>query len=228
MYRKLTFYENSFTFERPMKRTALLLFAFGISILFTSCSGDNEEHEEKSTEDAVVEEIEVEDTTSIPEVYFIPLDEELSGIDSIGALMLQTASLGTIQIGMGYEKVIELAGEPESKSEMEYWEVDAVDHIWWYYADSSLIVEFTNMESDEFTVTVIDLVKESAFETERGIGIGSSAKEVQEAYSAEMTLSDWKDGDEQILLGEAGYGGLFFTLCEGRICAIKIGPILRC
>lgn len=150
-------------------------------------------------------------------------------IDSLGLELMSVSHINGIKIGMYPDQVTSILGEPESKSESFEWASDDGFHEFWYYCDSSLVLEFVNYSTnEEKAVEVIELNDSCSYTTDRGITIGSDLDIVKSRYAKAIKISDWQEGQSQILLGDAGAGGLFFTICEERVCNIRIGIILRC
>jgi hypothetical protein len=158
-----------------------------------------------------------------PEVY------SSTNLDSLGIELMSLTDIGGVKIGMDTSEVALILGQPEMKSEPEYWAVDGGIHEFWYYRDSSLVLEFVNYSyHEDNNLEIIELRDSCEFKTDRGISIGSNLEMVKSNYAKAIDISDWKEGENQILLGDPGSAGLFFTICEDIICKIRIGAIIRC
>ena len=158
-----------------------------------------------------------------PEVY------SSTNLDSLGIELMSLTDIGGVKIGMDTSEVALILGQPEMKSEPEDWAVDGGIHEFWYYRDSSLVLEFVNYSyHEDNNLEIIELRDSCEFKTDRGISIGSNLEMVKSNYAKAIDISDWNEGENQILLGDPGSAGLFFTICEDIICKIRIGAIMRC
>lgn len=158
-----------------------------------------------------------------PEVY------SSANLDDLGHELMSLSAIGGVKTGMDTSEVALILGQPEMKSKPEEWAVDGGIHEFWYYRDSSLVLEFVNYSyHEDYNLEIIELKDSCEFKTDRGISIGSNLQMVKSHYAKAIEISDWKEGENQILLGNPGSAGIFFTICGNLICNIRIGAIIRC
>lgn len=158
-----------------------------------------------------------------------PEEYTSTNLDSLGIELMALTKIGGVKIGMDTAQVAEILGQPEVKSDQEEWAVDGGVHEFWYYSDSCLVLEFVNYSyHEDNNLEIIELRDSCEFKTDRNIYIGSNIEIVKSNYAKAIELSDWKEGENQILLGDPGSAGLFFTICDNLICNIRIGAIIRC
>lgn len=118
--------------------------------------------------------------------------------------------------------VINLLGEPEKKSEIEYEAATGDTFQVWYYFAQGLNLVLVNSETNEQIVSSITITYPSKLKTSRGIGIGSTKDEVLKAYKKEIDPKNKWGGSESIVAGTE-FGGLIFTLKNGKVFCIFIG-----
>jgi len=201
---------------------------------FTACDDSNVAIEAEPPTNNVLKEDSIEHRKEFQTNYSeqLKLEPEVyssSNLDSLGIELMSLSDIGGIKIGMDTAEVAVILGQPEMKSISEEWEVDGGIHEFWYYNDSSLVLEFVNYSyHEDNNLEIIELRDSSEFKTDRGITIGSNLETVKSNYSRAIELSGWQEGENQILLGNPGSAGLFFTICDNLICNIRIGAIIRC
>lgn len=160
---------------------------------------------------------------------FPPENYTSDQIDSLGIELMSKSNIGGVEIGMTQDEVIAVIGEPEVVSIPEEWDVDGGVHTFWYYSDSSFVLEFVHYSSQETNaVEIIEMRDSCELYTNRGITIGSHLDLVKTRYTEAIEISNWEEEQEKILLGNVGIGGLFFTICGNVICNIRFGAIIRC
>jgi hypothetical protein len=205
------------------------LFILSFSLLLISCAESTANNaEEISNQDSLIT-VADEDSTTETKVITEAEDYESNNLEDLGLELLDISSVNGIKIGMSETEVSEILGSAESVSSSEYWAVDGGDHSWWYYSDSSLVLEFVEYDSQEGShLEIIELTKPSDYSTNRGISVGTTQELVKEQYSKAIEISNWKDDDLEIQLGDAGAGGLFITIADGLVSRIYFGSIIRC
>ena len=218
--------------QTVMNNYKLLLISCLIG--FTACNDSNIANEKGDSPNSTIkkdnivsdEALQQNDSEQLelkPEVY------SSTNLDSLGIELMSLSDIGGAKIGMDTSEVALILGQPEMKSEPEDWAVDGGIHEFWYYRDSSLVLEFVNYSyHEDNNLEIIELKDSCEFKTDRGISIGSTLEMVQSNYAKAIELSDWKEVENQILLGNPGSAGIFFSVCGNIICNIRIGAIIRC
>ena len=134
------------------------------------------------------------------------------------ALMKET--IGPLALGMAADEVAAQLGQPEEKSDAKIWGADKMEHQYWYYPAKG--VELGMIKKDGTQVIERIVIKNScAYETQRGIKIGSSEAEVQAAYQEAMNPGASSPG-KRIVCGTV-YGGVIFDLQNDIVTSIFIG-----
>ncbi len=139
---------------------------------------------------------------------------------AIGWELLKAESLGPLRIGLSSDETVKLLGSPETKSEAKVWGADAQEHQQWIYDKVGLSFDMVT-EAGEQRIAMIKASSPCEFKTSRGVGIGTDALTVMSAYKAEINLSE-SDSSRSIVAGSV-YGGLIFSLQDGRVSSIFLG-----
>ena len=134
------------------------------------------------------------------------------------ALMKET--MGPLALGMAADDVVAQLGQPEEKSDAKIWGADKMEHQFWYYPAKG--VELGMIKKDGTQVIERIVIKNScAYETQRGIKIGSSETEVQVAYQEAMNPGASSPG-KRIVCGTV-YGGIIFDVQNNAVTSVFIG-----
>ena len=138
---------------------------------------------------------------------------------AVGSRLMKKEAIGPVRIGARSDEVVKALGSPEAKSQTNVSEVDAKPHQQWTYAKQGVVLDMVT-ESGKQEVAMITVSAPSTLETKRGVGIGSSKDSVAKAYAAEI---DPSVVDPQSILAGTVYGGLGFSLEDGRVTSITLG-----
>lgn len=134
------------------------------------------------------------------------------------ALMKET--IGPLALGMAADDVVAQLGQPEEKSDAKIWGADHMEHQFWYYPAKGIEIGTVKKDGTQHVERIV--IKDScAYETQRGIKIGSSAAEVQAAYQDVINPGDSHHG-KRIVCGTV-YGGIIFDLKNDAVSSIFIG-----
>jgi len=134
--------------------------------------------------------------------------------------LMREESIGGLSLGMEDSQVAALLGEPEEKTEPEVWGFDGLEHMTWNYGALGADIGFVK-EGETFTVSGFSVYEPFAGQTARGVGVGSDASAVQEAYQDTIFLSE-QHNQGMIVVGSV-YGGLIFTLEDSKVIGIFVG-----
>jgi predicted small secreted protein len=145
---------------------------------------------------------------------------EQTGSDDEFQLMREE-SLGVLRYGLGEKDVIDALGEPEEKAEAAEWGADGLIHQSWYYKTKGMELNMVKQD-DKFNVFTIKISKPCGYKTKKGIGIGSSRKDVEAAYESEINQAENSDDSTSLVAGSI-YGGVFFTLKDDKVTEIFFG-----
>ena len=133
---------------------------------------------------------------------------------------LMKENIGLISIGAADSSILKALGEPEKKSTARIWAADGMEHQRWHYQTKGIELDMVRKESNQ-AVNMIIIKNPCDYKTQRGIQIGSSDTEVQNAYKNEINPQDSKL-PATIVAGTV-YGGIIFGLTNGFVTSIFIG-----
>ena len=130
-------------------------------------------------------------------------------------------SIGPIKCGLDSNDVVAKLGQPEKKSDAMVWPTDGLEHQIWIYKSKGLQL---NMVKDKNTfintsINTITVTEPCKYKTKKNIGIGSTRKEVFDAYSEEIDPSASNKGT--IVAGSIN-GGIVFSLKNDLVSGIFI------
>jgi hypothetical protein len=114
-------------------------------------------------------------------------------------------------------------GNPKRKGARVVWGADGLAHQDWYYDDRGMIINMASPENelDSEIISSIKLISPCNLKTKRGISIGSSIVEVEQAYG-DQKEEDTSISEEYFVAGSI-YGGLIFTFENGYVSEIFLG-----
>ncbi|CAA6825529.1 MAG: Unknown protein [uncultured Sulfurovum sp.] len=101
------------------------------------------------------------------------------------------------------------------------WGADGLYHQNWEYPDCGIIFDMTSTEKNATKeIESITLVSPSTLKTDKGIGIGSTEKEVMNAYKER-----WSKGEsrEDLFVVDSIFGGILFRLKDGKVENVFVG-----
>lgn len=173
-------------------------------VILASCSTPNSDADKQIVTNT--------DTLLTPESY------KGKGYDEIGFELIKTECLGDIKIDMPAQKVIELLGEPEKKSDVAMWEADGEYHQTWNY--EGITLDLVGEENKNQVVSMITITGPCALKTKRRIGIGSDITDVKLAYPKAI---DPAFSDSSSLVAGTTYGGVIFNFEDQKVKQIFIG-----
>lgn len=129
--------------------------------------------------------------------------------------------VGELNLGLTNTKIIELVGQPGSKSKAEEWGADGLMHQDWFYKDKGITLNMSSgKDITNQNVNSITIISPCNFKTKKNIGIGSSYNELMAAYEKEVdkTMST----KESVIAGSM-YGGIFFNFVKDKVTKIFVG-----
>lgn len=139
------------------------------------------------------------------------------------ASLMETERLGTLALDQPAAK-LKLppgCGQPQKDAET-FWGADGLYHQHWKYPACGLEVGMSSERAkgpqQVFSLTI---QAPSRLKTLRQIGIGSKATDVLKAYAQEYNPADSHEG--QTIVADSIYGGVIFSIDDGRVSAIFIG-----
>ena len=136
----------------------------------------------------------------------------------LGFDIMKNEEVGFLKIGLAAAEVLAGLGEPTDKSPIRTWGADGLEHQKWRYPAKGIEFDMVNRDG-AFRVNMIQIKSPCEYKTKQGIGIGSSAKEVQAAYTNKLNPAY---SDTKLVAGTI-YGGIIFGMDSGSVSSIFIG-----
>jgi len=107
----------------------------------------------------------------------------------------------------------------------EFWAGDAVYHQQWVYAGCGITLDMVSEEKGApKAIGSISVISPSKRITKRGIRIGSTEREVMNAYKADWNREDSENIGPGSFVAGSIYGGLIFYFKNGQVSKIFLGP----
>lgn len=193
-------------------KNALLITAVA-SLVLSGCSANVQPVTESNT---------TSQTTPSPEITQTKTETETKDYLDLGFNLLATELHSVLGGFYDAETMLSAYGKPESSTEPVVWGADGLEHQSWSYPSKGLSLDFVKDDSGIFKADAITIAPPSPLRTARGIGIGSSRKEVLKAYEKEIDPKEVASEPDQIVAGTV-YGGVIFTLDNGKVTSLFIG-----
>jgi len=145
-------------------------------------------------------------------------DDEMCRVDRLGQV-----TVGTWDGSETPAELIAEWGEPEKKGERFTEEASGDIVEMWTWSAKGVTVEMlaTDMSGAPAMSRGITVRAPYAGKTDRGVGIGSTEEEVLEAYAGIIDPAGTQDGS--MVVAGSIYGGVFFTIVEGKVTEIFVG-----
>jgi hypothetical protein len=144
---------------------------------------------------------------------------------SAGFDLMLNESVGFLKNGLTDKESLQLLGRPEEKSKMQVMGYDDENHQTWYYTAKGIELEMIG-DPNAQKINTITIRSPCPFKTKRNIGIGSTKKELLNAYKKEIDLSGTHPetdlGPDRFAAGTI-YGGVFFSIKNDHVESIFIG-----
>lgn len=185
------------------------LFLFATVLLLISCNSGKKDTAGTETAN--------DSTDTAPPADTVPL------VPDVPTGKIDIESFGDIKLGQRYTDVLKALGEPNTKSKAEEWGADGLMHEDWSWKNKGLVLNLSSEKSTrEATLAVFSITASApcTFKTRAGMGIGSSAAEVQETYKRDINPEE--SSKEQITVGSV-YGGIIFTIKNDKVATIFLG-----
>jgi len=130
--------------------------------------------------------------------------------------------VGELSLDLNQAKVIELLGQPVSKSKAEEWGADGLIHQDWVYKDKGISLNMSNEKGQAAQViSSITINSPCTYKTKMNVGIGSTYEEVKAAYDKDI---DKENTDNKTITVGSVYGGIIFTFDkDGKAATIFVG-----
>lgn len=139
--------------------------------------------------------------------------------------LMRKESLGSLRLELAGTAVRNLFGEPNEKSKQVVWGADGEEHQTWYYKSKGIELDMMGPKSKQ-EINMITINKPCTLKTGRGIGIGSTKKEVFNAYKKEInhdSSNPEMQTDPDTVVAGTVYGGVIFNFRNDQVSKIFIG-----
>jgi len=207
-----------------------ILTILAISVILGACK--QPQHDIQSNDNEVKNDPVVlsADSTSIPlyvEVSDLPPEAYLnSEIEKIGWELMRTEKFGEIKLGIDSISVVEILGQPDSVTTVNYWGADGGYHNEWVYTTIGITIGFNRIPDHpdskfhERLTDRITMTAPSIYSTNRRIQIGSPKIEVTSNYR--IAIADTIGYNNHLVAGTV-YGGLIFQFKQDTVVSIFLG-----
>ena len=136
--------------------------------------------------------------------------------------LLKEELIGPLRFNQPAAEAKRLITCPVQRGPVELWGADGEYHQAWTAPACGLTLDLSAAKpSGAQTLTAITLTRPSSWKTRRGIGIGSTEREVIAAYGRDREKETSVPG--QRLVAGTLYGGLVFTFRQSRVTRIFLG-----
>lgn len=144
-------------------------------------------------------------------------DDEMCRVNNTGPM-----NVGWIDSGVTVAKMLEMLGEPDKKEARLMEEATGDIYETWTWTKKGVRAQILaqSMTGKLKGVGNFTVSQPFAGKTERGVGIGSTSKEVLDVYPG--LLDPMSTLNKQIIVGSV-YGGIFFDIVNGRVTSIFVG-----
>jgi hypothetical protein len=139
----------------------------------------------------------------------------------IGFGLMKNETIGNLAVGISESELLTLLGEAEQKSTAKVWAADGNEHQSWFYPSKGIDIDMVERRDGMPVVGRVTIVSPCTLKTKRGIGIGSTAQEVQIAYKDEINPESIRENSS--LVAGTVYGGIIFSLKDGVVSRIFSG-----
>jgi len=139
---------------------------------------------------------------------------------NLGMELLESEKIDKLKIGLSDIEVTQLLGKPETSSKPIKWEADGLFHQAWIYKAKGVELDMCWDKSNKKEILSITVDNPSTFKTKRQIGIGSTKKQVLDAYKIEINPK--AENINSIVAGSV-FGGVIFKMENNYVKSIFIG-----
>lgn len=136
--------------------------------------------------------------------------------------LLKSEQIGSLRIELPETEVLKVIPCSLKRGPDTVWGADGLYHQKWDYAACGISLDMVSeKKGGRKTIASIKAVGPSTLRTGKGIGIGSAEQEVMKAYQNDISKDDGVPG-KTVVAGSI-YGGLIFSLRNGRVISMFLG-----
>lgn len=130
--------------------------------------------------------------------------------------------VGKLRYGLSEREVEKIIPDKPKRLLEKFWAADGNYHQEWQYPDAGITLDMVSeKKGGPQSIGSMTITSPSTLKTQRGIGIGSTAAEVKEAYGRFRNDEDSKDFGG--FIAGSIYGGVMFDFDQGRVSRIFVG-----
>jgi hypothetical protein len=131
-------------------------------------------------------------------------------------------SMGKLRPDLSEKDVKQIIPGKPSRGPEQLWGADGEYHQEWKYPDGGITLGMVSKKKGgPKSIWSITIISPSTLQTSKGIHIGSTEPEVEEAYGRFRNAEDSKKGE--VLVAGSIFGGLIFNFQQGKVSRIFIG-----
>lgn len=136
--------------------------------------------------------------------------------------LLKSERIGNLRIGQPEDEVKKIIQCPLKQGIGQFWDADGAYHQEWKFIGCGITVGMVSeREKSPKTIAYISVKSPNPLKTLRGIHIGSTEKDVINAYKADWDLNESK-ASTSFVAGSI-YGGVIFEFKQGKVSSIFLG-----
>lgn len=135
-----------------------------------------------------------------------------------------TEQIGPLKLGLPASRVQVLLESKPKLGPKQMWEADGAYHQSWDYERQGISLDMVaDTQHSPQSINKIVVSSPCRFSTQRGIHIGSTESEVEQAYRKDLNEEESTKG--QALVAGSMYGGLIFGIEKGKVADITLGAV---
>ena len=130
--------------------------------------------------------------------------------------------IGQLHLGLSEKEVKQIIPGQPTRGPEELWGADGEYHQEWKYPAAGITLSMSGKKKGgPKSIWSIMITSPSTLQTQKGIRIGSTEPEVNEAYGRFRNAEDSKKGE--VFVAGSVFGGVIFHFQQGKVSQIFIG-----
>jgi uncharacterized lipoprotein YehR (DUF1307 family) len=145
---------------------------------------------------------------------------ESKDFEKLGFDLMKNETLDKLKLGLKLSDLINILGEPNVKTNNEFWGADGEYHQTFKYSSMGIELDLIGENEGDKIVNMITIQNPCDYKTTKRISVGNDYQDVKEAYKE--YLNPEFSNSESIVAGSI-YGGVIFRFENGKVKSIFIG-----